>query len=340
MPDTDNDDERSQLLALIEASWTTQAIRAACLIDLPQHLAAGAQDCATLAAKTRSDAAALRRLLRALATIGICRDDGADRFALTTTGALLRGDHPQSLQAWALQVGGPQWQRLGELAESVRSGESWHQRHQGRGSYDALASQPENAAMFHRAMVELTRRVAADVLHAVDFNGARRIVDVGGGSGELLAAVLAAHPAAQGVLFDQEHAVALALPVLQRAGVAARCECVAGSFFDSVPAAGDVYLLKSVLHNWDDERCVAILRRCREAMATDARLLLIERLVPEQVGTTARDRALARSDLTMLVGPGGREREPREFALLLEAAGMALAGVRATRGAMSVIEAR
>ncbi len=337
---TDNNDDRSRLLALIEASWTTQAIRAACLLDLPQHLAAGPQHVSTLAANTHSDAAALRRLFRTLSTIGVCRDDGADRLALTTTGALLCGEHPHSLRAWALQVGGPQWQRLGELAESVRSGQSWHQRHQGRGSYDALADDADNAAQFHRAMVELTRRVAADVLHAVDFKGAQRIVDVGGGSGELLAAVLAAQPAAQGVLFDQDHAIALAPPVLQRAGVAARCECVAGSFFDRVPAAGDVYLLKSVLHNWDDERCIVILRRCREAMAARARLLLIERLVPEQVGVTASDRSLARSDLNMLVGPGGREREQREFAALLEAAGMALAKVHATRGAMSVIEAR
>jgi orsellinic acid C2-O-methyltransferase len=221
---TDSTEARAQLLALIEASWTTQAIRAACLLDLPQHLAAGAQDLATLAANTRSNAAALRRLLLALATIGVCRDDGADRFALTATGTLLCGDHAQSLRAWALQVGGPQWQRLGELAVSVRSGQSWHQRHQGRGSYDALADDPDNAAVFHRAMVELTRRVAADVLQAVDFSGAKRIVDVGGGSGELLAAVLVANPAARGVLFDQDHAIAHALPVLQRAGVAARCE--------------------------------------------------------------------------------------------------------------------
>jgi orsellinic acid C2-O-methyltransferase len=340
MTGTDQPNERARLLALIEASWTTQAIRAACLLELPRHLCAGTHDVATLAATTRSDAAALRRLLRALATIDVCREDESDRFSLTPTGALLCGDHPQSLRDWALQVGGPQWQRLGELAESVRSGQSWHQRHQGRGSYDALADDPDNAAVFHRAMVELTRRVAADVLLAVDFNGTRCVVDVGGGSGELLAAVLAAHPAARGVLFDQDHALAHASPVLHRVGVAARCECVAGSFFDGVPAEGDVYLLKSVLHNWDDERCIAILRRCREAMAAGARLLLIERLVPERVGASAKDRALARSDLTMLVGPGGRERAQREFVVLLEAAGLAVVQVHATRGAMSVIEAR
>jgi orsellinic acid C2-O-methyltransferase len=340
MAGTDHPDERARLLALIEASWTTQAIRAACLLELPLHLSAGTHDLATLAATTSSDAAALRRLLRALATIGVCREEGSDRFSLAPTGALLCGDHPQSLRDWALQVSGPQWQRLGELAESVRSGQSWHQRHQGRGSYDALADDPDNAAVFHRAMVELTRCVGADVLLAVDLSGAQRVVDVGGGSGELLAAVLAAHPAARGVLFDQDHALAHALPVLHRVGVAARCECVAGSFFDGVPAEGDVYLLKSVLHNWDDARCTAILRRCREAMAARARLLLIERLVPERAGASAKDRALARSDLTMLVGPGGRERTQREFMELLEAAGLAVVQVHATRGAMSVIEAR
>lgn len=160
---------------------------------------------------------------------------------------------------------------------AIRRG--WRERHEGQPGFDALARQPEQAAQFHRAMNELTRRVAADVLDAVDLSAARGVVDVGGGSGELLAALLVAQPSARGVLFDQQHGVAHGPERMRRGGVEARCEFVAGSFFDAVPAGGDVYLLKSVLHNWDDARCIALLGRCREAMASDARLLVIERVM-------------------------------------------------------------
>ena len=284
-------------------------------------MAGSAHTAAHLADAAQCHAPSLRRLLRALATLELCREDDDGRFELTPLGALLRPDHEQSLQAWALLSGSAAWTvRWGELDQSVRSGTSHRRRTTGSDGFDHLHGDAGAAALFNRAMVEVTRRVARDVLRLIDFSAARCIVDVGGGHGELLAAVLRAHPAASGVLFDLPHAIDGASAALARSGVAERCDCVAGSFFDSVPAGGDAYLLKSVLHNWDNERCAAILRRCREAMSPRARLYVVERVVPLFLGTSPRDQRIARSDLNMLVALAGRERSEAEFGALLHAA--------------------
>lgn len=312
---------RAQLLDLINASWTTQAIRTACVLRVPELLHAGSADADTLAAGIACHAPSLQRLLRALVTLGLCSMDAGGRCALTPGGALLCEDHPQSVRAWALLAGGPMWQRWGELEHSVRSGISHRRRHGGDDGFEDLAHSPAAAAQFYRAMVEITRPVAGAVARSIDPAGVQRVVDVGGGSGELIAQVLAAHPTLHGVLLDLPHGLEGAPAVLQAAGVAARCNCVAGSFFDALPA-GDLYLLKSVLHNWDDARCVQILRRCRAAMAPHGQVWVIERVMADRVGTTAQDRAVARSDLNMLVALSGRERTAREFAALFAEAGL------------------
>jgi hypothetical protein len=341
IPTAADADARGRLLALINASWTTQAIRTACVLRLPESLASGPCSVERLAEMTSCHAPSLRRLLRALVTLELCaeREDGA--FALTPLGALLHEEAPHGLRAWAMLCGGPHWATWSELELSVRSGVSYRLRHLGHDDFRHLESDPKAAALFQRAMVEITRDVAADVLRAVDFSAARLIVDVGGGFGELLATILQAYPAARGVLYDLPHAIDTgAGAILARAGVAEHCECVAGSFFDSVPAGGDVYLLKSILHDWDDERCMVILRNCRSAMPARARLLIIERIVPERVGSTPRDQAIARSDLNMLVALSGRERTEAEFSVLLESAGLRIDRVVPAGGERQVIEAR
>lgn len=189
-------------------------------------------------------------------------------------------------------------------------------------------------------MVDITRSIAGAVARAIDPAGVQRVVDVGGGSGELLAQVLATHPSLRGVLFDLPHGLDGAAAVLEQAGVAARCTRVAGSFFDGVPEGGDVYLLKSVLHNWDDARCVQILRRCRAALAPRGRVLAIERVVPDRIGTSARDRAVARSDLNMLVALSGRERRRSEFSALFEASDLAMQHDLGEAGEFCVLQAR
>ena len=333
--------ERERLLALINAAWTTHAIHAACALELPALMESGLHTVAHLAGAARCHAPSLRRLLRALATLEVCREHDDGRFELTPLGALLHPDDAQSLNAWALLNGSAAWTaRWGELDQSVRSGTSHRRRTTGSDGFDHLSGSPEAATLFNRAMVEVTRRVARDVLSLIDFSAARCIVDVGGGHGELLAAILRAHPAARGVLFDLPHAIDGAVAAMQRAGVAERCECIAGSFFDDVPGGGDAYLLKSVLHNWDDERCAAILGRCREAMSPRARLYIVERVVPERLGTSARDQSIAHSDLNMMVALSGRERGEAEFRALLVDASLGIERRVATDGGAGVIVAR
>jgi hypothetical protein len=330
---------RARLLDLINGAWIAHAIRTACALSLPELLAQSAGRVEALAAASCTHAPSLRRLLRALASLDLCDEADDGSFRLTSMGALLREDAPQSLRAWALLTGGSMARSFAELEECVRTGESFRARHRGANDFSRLETDRATAVLFNRAMTNLTRRVATDVLQAIDFSRARRIVDVGGGSGELLATVLAANAGARGVLFDLAHAIDDAAAVLERAGVSDRCECVAGSFFVKVPAGGDTYLLKSVLHNWDDERCAQILANCRGAMAPGARLLVIERVAPLRAGNSALDRSIARSDLNMLVGLSGRERNEAEFRALFDDAGLTLELIRPTAGEFRVLSA-
>ena len=219
----------------------------------------------------------------------------------------------------------------------MRSGESFQKRHAGRNDFARLEGTP-HAALFHRAMVELTRRVALGVAGAVEFAGSETLVDIGGGSGELLAALVARWPAMHGVVLDLAHARDSAIEHLAARGLGDRCAFEAGSFFDSWPR-GDVYLLKSVLHNWDDERVVTLLRLGRDAMESSARMLIVERLLPERWADTADDRAAAASDLNMLVALSGRERTEAHFLALLAAAGLRVDRVVPVGVGFHVIEA-
>ena len=188
-------------------------------------------------------------------------------------------------------------------------------------------------------MTNLTQAVAAAFAASIDIGGDLRVVDVGGGYGQLITTLLLAHPRLHGVLFDLPHAIEPA--TVRLAQLSSRCELVSGSFFDALPAGADVYLLKSVLHDWDDAHCLRILRRCHEAMVArpGARLFVIERLAPECFAATSRDRAIARSDLNMLVSLGGRERCEREYCALLSDAALRATRTHALTGEFSAIEA-
>jgi hypothetical protein len=203
----------------------------------------------------------------------------------------------------------------------VKTGESARSHVTGTRGFGHLERDPEAAAVFNDAMVEQTRLVANELARVYPFGAARRIVDVGGGFGALLAAVLGAHPGMQGVLFDLPHAIEGARKHLANAGVAQRCDFVPGDFFKSVPGGADVYLLKSIIHDWNDERSAVILANCRRAISENGKILLIERIMPGRMEGSPRHRALAWSDLAMLVGPGGRERSEPEFRTLLEGSG-------------------
>jgi hypothetical protein len=316
-----------------------QAIHVAAELGIADRLADGPQTSSELAAITGTHAPSLHRLLRALATIDLCceRADGA--FELTALGRLLRNDSPDSLRSWAIWWGAHLWPVWGNLLHSVTTGKSARAMLTGTEGFKHLEDDPEAAAIFNQALVELTRMACAAVVAAYDFSGLRRVVDIGGGYGELLAAILRANPEATGVLLELPHALAGARRHLDRAGLSSRCEFRAGDFFASVPGGADAYLLKSVLHDWEDERSRQILGTCRRAMGEGARLLVVEQIVPDKLEVSATHQALAQSDLTMLVAHGARERTAADFRSLLESAGFAVARVVPAGPTFSVLEA-
>jgi O-methyltransferase domain/Dimerisation domain len=325
-------DSAAHLRALANGHQVSQAIHVAATLGLADLLGDGSRTSDELAEATGSHPGALYRLLRALASVGVFREEEGRRFALTPIGEHLRVDDPQSLTGWAAMIGRPYFRKTWTaLGESVRTGENAFRLVHGTDVWTWRSMHPEESAIFDRAMTSTTRQVNRELLDAFDFGRFATIVDVGGGNGFLLASILARHSTMQGVLFDQEHVVVGAGPVLEAAGVADRCRVVGGSFFDAVPAGGDAYILKSIIHDWDDEEAVAILRVCRRAGGV---VLLIERVV----GPPNEDPATKFLDLNMLVMPGGRERTLDEYAALFEASGFSLVGETPTEGGTSVIE--
>ena len=333
-----NADLRARLLSLIHANWTTQALSVATQLRLPELLRDGPQTAHTLAQVTHCHGPSLTRLLRALTSIDVLTESADGLFELTLAGTLLRADVPGSLAAWAEFCGTRSWATWGRLKESVRTGDSIRKRASGFDGFHHLENDAQEALLFNRAMVELTQPVALAFARSVDWSGMRLIVDVGGGYGELVAAILSGHPALRGILFDLAHATGAAGARLAAAGVEGRCTLVTGSFFDAVPGAADAYLLKSVLHDWDDDRAVEILRNCRRVMAPHARLFVIERIAPEHFCDSPRDQGIARSDLNMLVGTGGRERTEEQYRQLLDTAELRISRLLALGDPYSAIE--
>ena len=326
------------LLRLINGSWIAQACYVMARLGIPDLLAAGPRTAKDLAAATNTHAPSLHRLLNALGSVDLCRlrDDGA--FEMTRLGSLLRSDVPGSMRAWALHWGGESWHVWGNFLHSVRTGESARTLITGTPGFSHLDRDPQAAAIFNRAMADLTRLTAIEVARTYDFAG-KRVMDVGGGYGELLAQILSAYPTARGVLFDMDHAITKARDYLGGRDLGERCEFVSGDFFMSVPSGSDVYILKSVIHDWPDERAKVILQTCRSAMRLSARLLLVERLMPERLQPSATDEALARSDLHMLVALGAQERTFDQMRALLSSAGLRTLRRIDTDSGHSIIEA-
>src|SRR3954454_1282492 len=325
------------LRRLINGYQVSQAIHVATVLGIPDLLAEGPSTADELAAATDSNANALRRLLRALAAVGVFQEDAGDRFSLTPLGDGLRADAPNSLAGWVAFVGrAHHWEAWGHLLDSVKSGENAFRGLHGVDVWTYRSEHPEERAVFDAAMVALTGRTNGSLVDAYGFGRFGRLVDVGGGVGTLLSAVLAAYPSLHGVLFDQPHVLDGAEELLRDAGVAGRCRVVAGSFFDEVPQGADAYVLKSILHDWDDEEAAATLRTCRRAIGAGGTLLVVERVLgPPNEGPMAK-----LSDLNMLVMPGGRERALQEFEALFEAAGFRLEHETPTASGFSVIAGR
>ena len=326
----------ADLFRLIDGFRVTQTIYTGVELGIPDLLAEGERTADDLAEARGADAPTLYRLLLALASLGILHEAGGKRFSLTELGQPLRKDVPGSLQGWVrLQGREYLWRSWGNLANAVREGENSFRMVHGTDIWKWRADHADESAIFDAAMRSMTIGVNTAILDAYDFGRFGTIVDVAGGNGTLLAAVLAAHPKTQGILFDQEHVVSGAEPILGAAGVLDRCEIVAGSFFDSVPEGADAYVLKWIIHDWEDAESVAILRTCRAAMGSDAVVLVIERDLGEP-----NENAVAKlADLNMLVMPGGRERTLDEYATLFSAADLRLVAAHPTTTGYLVIEA-
>lgn len=326
-----------RLLGLLNGYRASQAIHVAAVLGIADLLAAGPRAAGELADATGSDPEALYRLLRALAAIDVLEEDSGRVFSVTETGALLGRDAEGSLHGWAAFIGSEDhWRTWGHLGHSVRTGDTAFDDLYGVDVWTYRADHPETSAVFDSAMASLTHGLESALLDAYDFGRFHRIVDVGGNRGDVLAAVLAAHPDLHGVVFDLPHIVAAAEPNLSAAGVAERAEVVGGSFFDGVPTGGDAYLLKTIIHDWDDEQAVAILRRCAEAMDPNGTVLVFE----HDLGAPNENPIAKFGDLQMLIALGGRERSREEYAALFEAAGLRSTGVVPVRGGWAIYEAR
>lgn len=300
-----------------------QAIHAAAKLRIPDLLASGPKTIAELARESGAHPATLERLLRALGTLQMFAAESDGRFRNTPLTELLRADHPQSQRDAALFLPAPfLWRPLGELYESIRTGEPGFERIFGQGFFDHLAAHPEDAAVFNRVMTQGVAWTSPALLASYDFSRFELLVDVGGGEGALLRDILAATPKLHGVLFDLPQVVARASEVLT-GDAAARCQIVGGDFFEAVPTGADAYLLKGVIHDWPDEDAARILRNVRRAMRADGTLLLMERTAD------AASHPAGLMELLMLV-IGGRERIEAEFRSLLAATGFSLTRILAT----------
>jgi hypothetical protein len=303
----------------------SQALHVAAALGLADLLAAGPQSSEDLAAACGAHPDSLYRLLRALATIGVLDAEADSRFALTEVGAELRSDVPGSEHAHAVFIGRDyHWNAWSQLEQSVRTGEPAFQSLYGMSVWEYRAEHPEESAIFDRWMTANTETVNDVIADTYDFSRFAHVIDVGGGRGSLLAAIVRAYPEMRGTLFDQPHVVA----GVEIDGV----DVVAGSFFEAVPRGGDAYVLKWIIHDWGDDEAVAILRSCAAALDDGARVLLIER--------DLTDPAASWLDLQMLVMLGGRERTEAEYAALFRAAALEPAGATPIGAGLSVFEAR
>ena len=328
--------DRDKIVDMLTGCWRTRVIYDAVRLGIADELSAGAQGSAELAKACGTDSDATRRLLRALSVLGLCRQIGADRFELTKAGQCLRSDAPDSIQGVAKHWGGRLWESFGRLGETLETGEPTMAT--APEDFVKFQADPEEAEIFNRAMAEQSFKVGEAMARAYDFSRFDTLLDVGGGYGAVLAALLKAYPQARGAVVEIASVEAGARTYLAEAGVGDRAEFLAADFFKSVPP-GDCMILKFIIHDWNDENSRTILKNCRGALAPGGVVLLIERIVPDIVSATAADEGIICGDLIMMT-VGGKERTEGEYRALLAEAGLTLTQIVPTGTAFSIIEAK
>ena len=321
--------------------YVSRALAVAAKLGIADLLTAGPLGAEELATQTQTHPGALRRMLRLLVSVGVFAEEADGRFASTPLGECLQAGTPGSARAMVLLFAGvPIQDSWKDLEYCVRTGEPAYRKRGVSDPFAEMAESPEDAANFDEAMASGTRMTAMAVAATYDFSTVQSVVDVGGGKGTLLIGILTAHPHLDGVVFDLPQVADRAVDEIAAAGLADRCRAVGGDFFEAVPSGGDVYLLKHVIHDWDDERAAAILRSCREAMTDRARVVIVEGIYPERIDQSITSRGAAANDVNMLVSTGGRQRSQAEFSSLLERSGLRLERILPTPAMVSMIEAR
>jgi hypothetical protein len=322
---------------LVSGFRYTQMLGAVSRLQIPDLVATAPRGPEELAASVGVQPGPLRRILRCLVTVGVFTETEDGRFGATPVSECLR-DQPGTLRGMAVMLPTDSYLAFADLMHSLQTGKPAfeHVFHMSR--WEQLAKEPEKAAVFNAAMQSRTELIGSAVAAGYDFSGVRSIVDVGGGRGTLIAELLNAHPHLRGTVFDLDAGVAEADAYLKEQGVRDRCEVVSGSFFDSVPAGHDAYVLKNIIHDWNDEKATAILATCREAMGPQARIILVEYVLQDRAEESADSRRTFMEDVQMLVMLDGQERTEEQYATLMRAAGLRLTQVLPTASIFQVIE--
>ncbi len=323
-----------QLDQMITGYWTSQAIYAAAKFGIADLLKDGSRSVEQLAEASSTNADALYRVLRALASIGIFAESRPKEFSLTPLAEPLRSDVEGSKRALALMSGDEQFQAWSEIAYSIQTGNTAFEKVFGKPIFDYLSEKSEKARIFDAAMTGIHGRETGDVLDAYDFSGIEVLADIGGGNGSNIMSILQQHPTMKGVLFDLPHVVERAQEQIEAAGVSDRCQLIGGNFFESVPQGADAYLMRHIVHDWDDEKSLTILRNCHSAMPADGKLLVVESVIPPGNQPFAGKFL----DLVMLLIPGGKERTAAEYRTLFNEAGFELARIVPTNTELSIVE--
>lgn len=327
-------------IALLEVGlghWQGQALMVAAELNIADHIKNGTKDVATLAKLVGAHEESLYRILRSLAHIGIFSEGPKQHFSMTALARPLLTDEPDSIKAFVVMNRQPfHWRTWGDLMTSVKTGESAFVLREGKGLFDYLPEHKEEAKIFDEAMTAVSRQAAPFVAQGFNFSRFPVIADIGGGQGYFLSLVLTFHKQVRGILFDLEYVKSGAEKLLRETGVADRCQIQTGSFFETIPTGADAYLVKNIIHDWSDESSLKILTNIRQAMKPQARLLIVETVVPE--GNSYHEGKLV--DLEMLVHTsGGKERTEKQHRELLKRAGFNLVKVHPTAALESVLEA-
>jgi O-methyltransferase domain/Dimerisation domain len=327
---------QEQISRMLSGYWISQALYVAAKLNIADLLGVGPMSADELASATHSHPKSLYRLLRGLASIGVFSEDNAGQFSLTPLAECLRTDVLGSKRSLAIMMGEEHYQAYGQLLYSVQTGKIAFDKLFGMPVFDFLQKHPEQAKVFDGAMVGVHGRETAAMLDAYDFSGISLLADIGGGNGSVLTAVLRKYTTMRGLLFDLPAVAERAKANVEATGLANRCQVIGGSFFESVAQGANAYMLRHIIHDWEDEKAITILRNVHRAMSSDGKLLVVESVIPP--GNEPSFGKLL--DLTMMAIPGGKERTEEEYRRLFTSAGFSLITIVPTKAEVSVIEGK